>query len=184
MFLNKKESGIGDALRNAMQPLTDIRAKIAELAEKRDAVGTDQKSRAETIKTVREVLAHRAAHGKELIDNFAHAAQFGDFRGYLIPFSLSPDQIRAEAEALFCILNHDSLLAEIEKAIEAKVPADRPGLKEARLECERIDKEIRALGVKEEHIVRELEAAGLAVNRRADADPAIVLADDPAKIAA
>lgn len=184
MFLNKKELGIGDALRSAMQPLEDIRAKIADLTEKRDAVGTDQKSRAETIKTVREVLAHRAEHGKGLIDNFAHAAQFSRFSGYLIPFSLSPDQIRVDAEALFCILNHDSLLAEIEKAIEAKVPADRPGLKEASLERERIDKEIFALGVREESVIRTLEAAGLAVNRRADALPEIVLADDPAKIAA
>lgn len=184
MFLNKKESGIGDALRNAMQPLTDIRAKIAELTEKRDAVGTNQRSRAETLNTVRELIDIRAAHGREIIEDFASQAQYANARGDLIPFSISADQVRVSAQSLLCFLNKDSLLAELEAAVERHVPADRPGLKEATIERDKLDKEIHGLGVKEEHIIRELEGAGLAVHRRADADPEIVLSDDPAKIAA
>jgi hypothetical protein len=184
MLLNKKESSIADALRDAMLPLEDIREKISELTERRNAVGTNQKSRAETLSTVRELIEVRAAHGKELIDDFAHAAQYNPFRGDLVPFSISADQVRVSAQSLLCFLNKDSLLAELEAAVERSVPADRPGLKEASLERERIDKEIFALGVREEHVIRALEAAGLAVNRRADALPEIVLSDDPEKVAA
>lgn len=184
MILNKKESGIGDALRSAMQPLTEIRAKIAELTEQRNAVSLDRKSRAESIKTAREFIEIHATNGREIIEDFANQAQYANARGDVIPFSISADQVRVSAQSLLCFLNKDRLLEELEKAVERSVPADRPGLAEAAIERDKLDKEIRALGVREESVIRTLEAAGLAVNRRADADPAIVLSDNPEKIAA
>jgi len=57
-----------------------------------------------------------------------------------------------------------------------------PGLnpEQRRAALAEIDGRIRAAEVDEERIVRELEARGLDVDRRGDADPSIVLGLEPA----
>lgn len=174
--------GISSAIKAAMQPLTDIRQQIAELTEKRSAVRIEARSRAETLESLRMMIEARAEAGKELVEALANAAQYTTGHFDLVPFTLSIDQVRANLQSMVAFLNRDRLLEEIEAAVNRHVPADRPGLKEATTERERLDREIHALAVKEETMVRELEAAGLSVQRRADANPEIVLADDPALV--
>ncbi|MFE8034571.1 hypothetical protein [Thiohalocapsa marina] len=81
---------------------------------------------------------------------------------------------RVDTAPLLCWLAGDAIKAKLADALPevADVPAlaDRPGI------AERLREEIRALEIAEEIAVRRAEAAGESVTRRAEADPALVLA--------
>ncbi|MBK1619983.1 hypothetical protein CKO42_16355 [Lamprobacter modestohalophilus] len=79
---------------------------------------------------------------------------------------------------LLAWLHGDAIKAKLKAEIEAMELADALPLTQREPERQRLQAQIEALEIEEERLLRELEAAGEQVERRADASIEIILAPD------
>jgi len=86
----------------------------------------------------------------------------------------------ADAGPLLCWLFGDAIKAKIGEALESMPEDGGLPFAERRAELKRLDEEIRELEIAEEQLVRASEQTDEPAERRADADPEIVLATDAA----
>ena len=137
-------------------PLTLTDAK-AQLSSWLDHKPRDAHAR---LAGVSQYLQHPGAHGVALFETEHDLPQL--------------------LESLLCFLFRDRLEPILLAELERIIPADRPGRARVEEERRRLDAEWRTLEREEERLIRRMEAEGAAVDRRGDADPATVLADDDA----
>lgn len=179
-----KSGTVADSINAAFKPLTDLRAKIAEAEAKREALKNAPLDRDESIENAKAWLSRKAQIGAQVVADCARQLQNPGANVELTEFSMNDGRQLAQLETLVVFLNREALEKAITSEINEQADPSRLPRASIRDDLVKLGAEIHGLCVREEVLVREIEAAGIPVNRRADADPAIVLADDPAKIAA
>lgn len=157
--------------------LLEVRAKIAAnrqtRAEQQNLLG-----REDAQAQARAWLEPRARRGEDALRDLAQSFQHpGPPRVALLYAGGADPQ---DLEALLCCLCRDPLDRFLRAELARLIPPDRPSPSQIEAEGNRLDRAWRALEREEERIVRQLEAMGLTPDRRGDADPATVLADDDA----
>ncbi|RVT49654.1 hypothetical protein [Rubrivivax albus] len=160
-----------DAARAAVEAARTARDEIAELPER---------SRAETRERMRLMLQAAAEDPARTLRAHVLTAQAGHRAdGPMLGATVAGDM----TGALAALLGVDHML-EMLAPILARIPDGPPSAERARLLAD-ADAALFAAELAEEKIVVQLEAQGLPVVRRADADPRAVLwMDDDAEAAA
>lgn len=177
-------ASIADSINAAFKPLADLRAKIAEAEAKREALKNAPLERDESIENAKAWISRKAQIGAQVVADCARQLQDPRANVELTEFGVNVDRLRAQLETLVVFLNREALEKAITAEINEQADPSRLSRVSIRDALAKLDAEIHGLCVREEVLVREIEAAGIPVNRRGDADPAIVLADDPARLAA
>jgi hypothetical protein len=149
--------------------LAGIRSSIDELKRQRDAIASAPPARGDVEERIRAHVAERAAMARP----YRPEQSLALFGGY------TDEQTRGQIEAWLCAIAPKAVAArlfEIER--DAADAAGGWGLpaadRAARLR--ELDGETLAFELEEERVVEQLEAGGVRVARRADADPRAVLA--------
>jgi hypothetical protein len=148
--------------------LEQLRANIVEFQEERAKIEKASVPREEALNLIERTIAHNAS--RSLVG----------YRVLLCPgesvasLDLVPNgHVAAALCSFFPDLIRSKLVAEVDRQLEewpSGLPtAERPGA------VAKLEAEIRELGVQEEALILEAEAAGIEIDRRGDADPRIVL---------
>lgn len=156
-----------------IKKVTDIRRRIAALAEEREALGRRPRTREEAIDAFEQWLAQNAdqfdvgafvKHGEPVLHlRPADDPAGGDLQRVVA--TLFGDELRA-----YVIARIDQMLAD----------ADPISAEDAAKRREEIAAELLTLEREEEEIICKMRAAGETVARRGDADPRALLGlDDP-----
>lgn len=154
--------------------IAEIRVKIAvnrgERAESRPLL-----TREEAKAQLKGWLDYRAQAGQKHLADIAQYLQHPNAAVDLIhPHGLNRDRL----EALFCSLCREHLERILTAELDRLIPTNRPTHKQSQAQQARLDVEWQSLEREEERLIRQLEGMGLTPDRRGDADPATVLADD------
>jgi hypothetical protein len=183
--LTKKLTGTRNAVTDAMDQLDVMRSQISEKKAEIDSLHRAPIPTSEALKAFDTWAANRAEEAidrlrpEHLVDP-AHPA--GELRLPDFSARVEGEFHRADDRAddlLFALIMATALPALrsiVEEKIEAAVAGRETLTRNERVErIERAQAELLALELQEEATVRSLEAAGLPVERRADAAPAAVL---------
>lgn len=154
----------------ATKKLAATRAEIADAIRKRAEIESAPLSRAD----VRGRLMQRVASLRErALRPFAHRVAVLGSPGEPDPFVLGADRGAVDVGPLLALLLGPDRVAELLQPVLDTLPAGMSA--EARRNAlAELDATITRLGHAEEDIVESLEAQGVAVTRRSDADPAVV----------
>lgn len=177
-----KRSNDPAALRAEEQRITAaIQAKRAE----RQHVENALLPRAEAQENVQRFVRSRAERWDRPLNGLARPG--GGLLGLVLPDPRTGQGFEHQAEALLCAVIPDAIEAELTRRLdELYATADGEGLPAAErpVRLAELDAEIRELEEKREDLIERAEAAGIAIDRRADADPSVVLGLPPRERAA
>ncbi len=166
--------------KSATSPATEARAAVEELRalrvrllDQRDQIASRPVPLALAQAAISDGLARMAEQSLATI-NLASLCRPADGRSPRLP-SLSSDQLLA-----LILASNTGAVADVMKALLAETYGDDPGLDPGERDAElaRLDRQILDAEMAEEALVRDCEAAGMAVLRRADASPEATLASD------
>ena len=155
-------------IQETSERLAKLRAEIVQLGEERAKIEGASVPRDEALDLIERTISH-------------NASRVGSTYGFLLRPGTSPADLdlvpNGQVASAFCSflpdLVREKLIAEVDRNL-AERPSGLP-TEERPAALAEIDAAIRKLGVEEEQIITEAEAAGIELDRREDADPAIVL---------
>jgi hypothetical protein len=151
--------------KNPAEAVAQIRTRIADLKQQRRALTNAPVSKAEAEAAIDHHLADAAARYQGVIDRLAQ-------RGEL--HSLAAGD---EPEAFAAFMFADPIKARLMAAVEPRLANGLDAGERARQITE-MDQRIRAAEREEENPIAQAEADSLAITRRSDANPRIVLGLD------
>jgi hypothetical protein len=156
------------AIQETPAQLEKLRANIVQLQEERPKIEKASVPRDEALDLIERTISHNASRVTPM---YGVLLRPGENAAAL---DLVPNGHVAAALCSFLPnLVRNKLIAEVDRQLEERpsgLPtAERPAA------LAKIDAAIRKLGVEEEQIITEAEAAGIDLARRGDADPRIVL---------
>lgn len=158
---------------SGMKKLADIRRQIAELETERQRVLKALRSEAEIREAIADWRERWAAQFDPTLTDFLVHGTRPTINVLLGRIHESDRSVLMAA--LAAIFPNEVEAAVLERALAAAEGCKQMSLEERDRRVAEIDAEIEALGHAEEELVRLLEAEGLYVARRGDADSAIVL---------
>lgn len=162
-------STLSDALRSARDDVTALRGRRLAIVEQIDSVRAAPVTDAEIVSRVDRVLdaAEREARNRASFSLLAaRASRAFDLDAALAVSPLGVLSLLGQRESIT-----ERLVAEAKTARNGTPLSD--AAREA--EIERLQRELEDIERAEESAIREAEAAGAAIPRRADANPAIFL---------
>jgi|GEM_PF-2541966 len=167
-------AGVAEAMTSAQGAVADVRAQIATVEDRIREVEKRPFSKADVLAKAAMDVARHADAGHTLLKRAAQQAAFGE-DGDLFRFVAEPQDLRAVLSAVA----GDALLSAYTAQVEARW-ADDAGLtdEERSAELVRLHGDLFDLELMEERVIREAEAAGIAIDRRKDQHPASILARD------
>lgn len=156
------------AIQETSELLAKLRAEIVQLGEERAKIKEDSVPRDEALEAIARAIEHNASW---VTPNYGVLVRPGANPAEL---DLVPNgRVASALCSFFPDLVRNRLVEEVDRHLEERPPgiptAERPAA------LAEIDAAIRKLGVEEEEIIVAAEAAGIELDRREDADPAIVL---------
>jgi hypothetical protein len=158
-------STLRDVLDGARRDLDEIRDRIADLKEQRQQIETAPADRAEIERRVDALIERtleRTFHFPALSE--ASLPPFGSFE--------INQRFKDNPFAALCAFDTDRM----RKVLLAKMPTDGLTAEERAAHLAKLDAELLASEVAEELTIREIEATGATMPRRANADPRVLLA--------
>lgn len=166
----------------ARDRLTALRAKnAANRQAAAESVALLTRPDAET--QLADWLDCRAREGRTHLARIAQYFQHPGAAGIRLFDPPGTDIDPAALEDVLICLCRDTLERVMAEELWRVIPQDRPGHEQVAAAKRRLDAEWLVLEREEERLIRQMEAAGLTADRRGDADPATVLADDAALVA-
>lgn len=167
---------LSETIADMMRPLDVLRAQIRANQQQQAELKGYPLTPDEARDAFTGWLDHQSElgrnHLREMLQAFVHPGANVE----LFPPDMSPAHVARTAGHVLVALNRPAL-----EAFAAENLADLPtgNLSRASIadDLKRLDAELFRMEVREERFVREFETQGLLVSRRADANPAVVLAD-------
>lgn len=163
--------------------LVKLREEIAKAKAAIEALETAPCTRNEALENVRSFIRARAERFAQSLNIAGFAspnAALGEL--HLLPIVFTPSGGLAQVapdllEGLLCSITPASLESFLLKGIDAHLATLPAGVSrdDRRTKLPKLRTELRALEVKEEQMVVELESEGIALDRREDASAEIVL---------
>ncbi|QND58224.1 hypothetical protein [Mesorhizobium huakuii] len=174
MTLAVKLAGMLKAAKSASVEVTEgldaLRAEISDLKAKRNQVESTPVPKQEALKRLDAFLAQLG----ERAERFFYAQVFTQREDYRPP-AILPSNMGEVALGFAAPLLRERVAALIS---ESYGTGDGPSTEAHRQIVTKLDADIFELELAEEALVRNAEAAGIEILRRADADPRAVLASD------
>jgi hypothetical protein len=166
-----------------------LRDKLAKLAAERSDLERAPAARAEALDRVDCFIEASAARYAPPVNAFvapvsdpASVRLIGVSRAAVATALAGGGRTAVEArfdqlEAALCALVPDAVRGALVDAVDAHLAPDPPGLPRAEraMKLAALDAKILAVEREEEQLIREARADGVRIDRRADADPAVVL---------